>query len=351
MHQGYLSFLLDLTGRGTNRVVKDSVRYEPTPSQRPKTAFQWKIVVDVEGTVVVRGHEGTSYRVLGTARRSGDELADHRGRGATPNSFQWKLVEEAVRDELARATSSLRAHPTWVEDVEVDDLVDTTVEDVPIVDEPVPPRPRKLPTRLILAYVAAGALAIVVGAVAVKRSRSSAPAMPTPVAQPTVASDAASDVAIDAAPLTLEQQVATAPDLASALALARPAMDDAPSALSPGAKLVAQYASQRLRWADVGGASETTLDEGARGKRLCATGRVLSIARRDLEQREIHVGLLATDDHEALAFVAVGITAGIAKRSKATFCGVVTGHTDEAVSLVGMFDLPENRAPMVERER
>lgn len=382
MHQGYLSFLLDLTGRGENRTVKDSVRLEPAPSQRPATAFQWKIVVDVEGTVVVRGHDDeandNSYRVLGKARIAGDSLARHRSRGDTPNSFQWKLVEIAVREELARAGDALRAHPTWVEKVEVEDLVDVIVTDEPVVYGTVPDVPsvdagservadeprrdapvRPLPRKSKAVFVAAAAAVVVAGTVVAVQMPSKRKAAP-PAAMPVRAIDAAIapvSSATDAPPPTLEQRVATAPDFASALALAQPAMDDSPDTLSPGATLVARYASKKLRWADVADAKETTIGhvlkdpDVERGKRLCTTGTVQSIERRDLEQRKIYVGRLRTAEDDEVAFVVVGSTTDVVKRSKATICGAVIGRAGSAVSLVGMFDLPENRAPIVERER
>ena len=50
-----------------------------------------------------------------------------------------------------------------------------------------------------------------------------------------------------------------------------------------------------------------------------------------------------------IAFVALGTTGDLIKRSRTKFCGAVIGAAGDAVLLVGMFDLPENRGPIVEQ--
>jgi len=86
-----------------------------------------------------------------------------------------------------------------------------------------------------------------------------------------------------------------------------------------------------------------------RGKRTCATGVIGDIERKDLDQRDIYAGTLATAEGDTVAFLAVGSTGTLVRRSAATLCGVVLGTTERRVMLVGMFDLPENKQRAVER--
>ena len=52
---------------------------------------------------------------------------------------------------------------------------------------------------------------------------------------------------------------------------------------------------------------------------------------------------------DAIGFVAVGTTGELVRASKARLCGAVIGRVDHRISMVGMFDLPENRTPIVEQ--
>ncbi len=148
-------------------------------------------------------------------------------------------------------------------------------------------------------------------------------------------------------------RVANAPTFEQAIALARPALTDSTDELGPGAQLLASY--KKLRWADVDVAAETTLGRVEkdpaleRGKRLCATGEIQRIARRDLDGRKVYVGQLRTADGDEVAFVAVGTTGDLVKRNTATLCGAVLGMSGPAVSILGMFKLDENQLPLVEQ--
>jgi len=73
------------------------------------------------------------------------------------------------------------------------------------------------------------------------------------------------------------------------------------------------------------------------------------IERKDLDQRDIYAGTLATAEGDTVAFLAVGSTGTLVRRSAATLCGVVLGTTERRVMLVGMFDLPENKQRAVAR--
>lgn len=145
-----------------------------------------------------------------------------------------------------------------------------------------------------------------------------------------------------------------ADSVAHAFVLAKPTMTGS-EGLSAGATLFATYASSKLRWEDVDVPAETSFGhvlkdpEAERGKRMCAEGAIAGIQRRDLGPRKTFQGTLRVNDVDAVAFIAVGTTGELIRGSKARFCGVVTGMWSTSVALVGMFDLPENRTPIVEQ--
>jgi hypothetical protein len=151
---------------------------------------------------------------------------------------------------------------------------------------------------------------------------------------------------------TIETRIAQAATFAEAVALAKPAMADSRDEVPAAAALLARYG--KLRWSDVE-ADETTVakvqkdSEAERGKRLCAEGTIEWITRRDVERRKVFVGRLVLSDGDAVAFVAAGTTGELVKRDRGKLCGVVTGTSGNDVAVVGMFDLPENRAPQVEQ--
>lgn len=93
------------------------------------------------------------------------------------------------------------------------------------------------------------------------------------------------------------------------------------------------------------------LRDGARerGKRTCATGAIEDIERKDLDSHDVYAGLLTTAEGDGVRFVAVGSSGLLVRRSAATLCGVVIGTAERKVVMVGMFDLPENAQPTVER--
>lgn len=149
-----------------------------------------------------------------------------------------------------------------------------------------------------------------------------------------------------------------APSFGEALAIATPEMTDATvERPDDGAALFVTYASTRLRWEDVDGEPETStgrvMKEPAaeRGKRMCASGELLSIVVRAPTggRSKTYVGQLRTMSGDVVTFVAVRSTGDLVKGSAGSICGIVTGKAGETSSLVGMFDLPENRSPVVER--
>lgn len=144
--------------------------------------------------------------------------------------------------------------------------------------------------------------------------------------------------------------------LEQALALSVPTMTDTTDELSDGAIAFARWAMMRMQWADVAVKKNETSHklvqkdpDTARGKRLCLKGRLVSIRK---EGEGLFAGLFAADGFEIARFIAVGSTGELVERSRARICGVATGRytyanagggTTHAISVVGMFDLPENR--------
>lgn len=150
------------------------------------------------------------------------------------------------------------------------------------------------------------------------------------------------------------------PDLASAFAQTRPAMNVELDQVSSGTKELIRWASQRLRWSQIAvDDNETSFAlarkdfEAALGKRMCVRGTIASITRQKFEE-PLFVGVLDAGAREILQFIAVRSTGTLVEQNEARFCGVIVGAiTFESsrdghgtgVSLLGMFDLPENRTP------
>jgi hypothetical protein len=159
-------------------------------------------------------------------------------------------------------------------------------------------------------------------------------------------------------PSPLEKLLAT-PSLADAIELARPEMTDTNDETSHGAIMLGLWAAQRLQLADVVvPKNETSFalvrkdSDASRGKRMCIRGTIIQIAKEKAGTSTLWTGLLLSGHSEIASFIAAGSTGDLVQRSRARLCGVVIGTYDysnsaggkgHAVSLVGMFDLPENR--------
>jgi len=147
-----------------------------------------------------------------------------------------------------------------------------------------------------------------------------------------------------------------------ALTFAMQYMDDTEGKVSDGAIILAAWASRNMKWTDVAVTKDETSfalvrkdSEDARGKRLCTSGQIIQIEVYKFESgdRPVSVGLLMSGAGNLYNFVAAGSSGTLVEQSWARFCGVVTGKYDyansaggtgHAVSIVGMFDLPENRS-------
>jgi len=346
----YVVFLLDLAAEGDVRIVPRSEHFQPNHALRPANAFIWKVVCDARGKVVVHAI-GPDGGVIATAWWRDDDLREpQQKRPTVPTAYQWQLVEAALRDVLARRAQlgDLPGQDAVEDEHGVEARFRPAEPGWRLVEAPARAARRRV--RWIAA--AAGALvAAAVGLVVATRGSDDAPPPPHPVAS------GPAPVPVPAAPVVEPPavQLARATSLAEALAIVRPTLAAATGEPGPGADLLVGYASAKLRWDELDGPAETSIAhvlkdaEAERGKRTCASGTISWIERRDVERRKTFAGRLRTEAGDELAFVAVGSSGDLVKRSQARFCGVVTGRTGEAATVIGMFDLPENRAPVVEQ--
>lgn len=370
-----MAYLLELT---EGQVVAGS---------QPPDGFVWKVVCDSAGTVVVRGSVDNRLQVIATARWDGELQAPRQADADTPNEWQWVLLELTLREQHAIADATGDANPInppALEDTpelaiaappidpvrareladeilerranplssvrarEIDErLAQRRAEGKPQAD-PAPKRGRRAQSDRVAsdprtrakwpAIIALLVMMLLVGVGFTAAFRSCAkdpPETPKPSPPPR-------RIAIDApVPVTIDQRVAAAADLKEALVLAQPL----------STTLLARYAVAKLRFAELDVAPETTLGHIEKdfrselGKRMCIIGEVRRIERADMDGRKVFVGDLRTVEGDRIGYLAVGSTGDLVKRSTARFCGVVT----DKLQLVGMFDLPENRSPLVEQ--
>lgn len=359
----YVTFLLDLAGAGENRAIPSSVRYAPDAKLRPGNAFMLKVTCDAAGHVAVQAIEHGKLVVIGRARWEGDALAAFEQRTRdTPNGFQWDMIEAAIAAEQARRAEAAPADPGPIEEIAaVEQGLTSRSRDwkkgasAPPPPAPSPPaRATKRAGRGVRAIVSlAGGVAMiaVLGVVLVQR--------PSCRAKDTHWTTVHFDAAVPVTPpaprreVTIEDKVGWATSFDQAVSIARPLMTDSTDEVGRGEALLARY--PKAVWADVDVPAETTvplvLKDPARerGKHLCASGTIERIERRDVDGRRVYAGRLETADGDAVAFVALGSTGELVKRSTGTLCGVAIGRARDAAKLLGLFDLPENRTPLVEQ--
>lgn len=130
--------------------------------------------------------------------------------------------------------------------------------------------------------------------------------------------------------------------------------------VSVGAARLAVWGAENMRWAELQEIPTTKYGmvmkdpDAQRGQKLCTSGQVIEIELdRSVPGKKIFVGGMYDDGARIYRFVALQSTGEIMAHSRARFCGVVTGQQHypnsaggiaHAVHLVGMFDLPENKA-------
>ncbi len=138
----------------------------------------------------------------------------------------------------------------------------------------------------------------------------------------------------------------------------RSQMTDTDDQTSPGAVMLGLWSMTRMKWADVAVAKNETSfklvrkdSDASRGKRMCVRGQLIQIQKEKVGDGGVFTGLLLSGYSEIYSFIAVGSTGELVGTSRARFCGVVIGNYEysnsgggkgHAISIVGMFDLPEN---------
>ena len=283
--------------------IKHSARGAPSLED----AFTWFVSYTNDVVTVHAQYEG-AVREIGGARWSDGKLVDISSAAKDfPNDYQLNMVGTALAGVLGGKFTGTRG----------------------VANVRVARRSRRVP--MIIAIAIFGFFATIGTIATVSSRKSSRKAPPPAIAAPQPA-----------------PAVPPSPTMPARAELGDGAEHD-------GVWKLARYASTKLVWADVDGADETTVplvlkdSDRERGKRLCTSGQIVDIERRDVDQRPVHVGALRTSDGDDVRFVATGSTGLLVKRSDAKLCGIATGRDGKAAVIVGMFDLPENRAPMVER--
>jgi hypothetical protein len=360
---GYVTFLLDLTAmaEGTIRHVEGSLKFRPDPQTRPANAFAWKVTRDSNGIVAVRALRDKRLVLIAHAKFTTTKLVDREQNGNEPTMHQWHSVEECIRMALAERVDKGGDDDVISEPIDTSEMKGMK-ESGPSYVEAVATEIRRDKQRkharqnqgplvlggLAVMVVASAGVYFAVGRSA-KRSMSST-ASPTPAAVPAPTPEPVS------APTSIPEEVTTpvarTETLDDAFAAARDTLVPDQAMSTAGLDTLASYP---LRWRDVDVASQTTLakvekDPSAeQGKRVCAEGTIERITKKELGSRAHFTGALVTSSGDRVVFLAAGSTGELVKRDRAKLCGVVTGTSDGATAVFGMFDLPENRNPVVEK--
>lgn len=188
---------------------------------------------------------------------------------------------------------------------------------------------------------------VAVGGLSLARPQDTRP--PLPVARPTPP---------PVPELTTAERLAVAMDVSSAVRVLRPTWKDTTEDPDPGAAALAVWAKDHLRWNDMMSLPETKRaaimkdPEAARGRRTCVGGTIIEIHTDRSAGSPIYTGGIVTAYSDVVRFMAVRSSGDLVQHSLARICGViiglqsysnVSGGKTHAVSVVGMFDLPENR--------
>lgn len=170
---------------------------------------------------------------------------------------------------------------------------------------------------------------------------------------------------------TIEERLSDA-DLAKALEIVVPAFadeyakDDERRKIPPAIKSFVAWASDHLNWAELELIPATKLElvrkdsHLERGKRTCVSGKLNEIyAIQSFSPQKVYAGYFASKSGKfILNYIAVRSSGSLVDGNTATFCGVVTGTSSypngrggrtDAVVAIGMFDLPENRIPVMSK--
>jgi hypothetical protein len=217
------------------------------------------------------------------------------------------------------------------------------------------PQPKRFPRWIMLMGVTVFVVPIVIGWLS---SHSAKTTTERPPEAPTAAMAAPTEEPDPTKVALIKMDTMTA---VGAFAFAKPNMVDVETNDSGGTALFALWGARRMRWADVYVTTDETTfatvqkDSSEQlGRRMCSAGVVAEIhADKPGTGGHIAHGQLISDSGHIYHFVAAGSSGDIGEESRANFCGFVTGNYDfsnsvggtgHAVTVVGMFDLPENRA-------
>ncbi|MBA3456777.1 MAG: hypothetical protein H0T42_27055 [Deltaproteobacteria bacterium] len=326
----YVTFLIDADG-----IIAGSISKSPDPRQ-PDTDHELKVIYS-DGRVTVIGRDDKLTRVIAAARWRTGQLDRRTLAKDAPrlSADRWVLIRTCLAKHVDGVTpGALLPEPAKA--------VREVVSKSPLKLEQ-PSARFKATVWGIMAAIIAVAAVLSTAATTTTAPPSSSPVIPTPPPPPPPPDE------------PIEVRIMKAESFKDAFALARPTMTDSAEAFTPGAQLFTTYAASKLRWEDVDVAAETTFGhvlkdaEVERGKRMCADGELLTIQRRDLGPRKIYLGTLRVNPADRIEFIAIGATGELIRGSKARFCGAVAGTVGRTVAMVGMFDLPENRTPIVEQ--
>jgi hypothetical protein len=162
-----------------------------------------------------------------------------------------------------------------------------------------------------------------------------------------------------AARITLSDRLMAQSTLLDAVNMVKSELKDTTDDDDPASLMLAVWADSKLDWKDLQTLPSTTYGEAMkdseleRGKRICVSAMVGQIRAKRASEFTYYDGVMGwTNAHR---FHAVRSTKGVVENQSARFCGVFTGTSNftniqggqtQAVRLVGMFELPENkRAP------
>jgi len=150
------------------------------------------------------------------------------------------------------------------------------------------------------------------------------------------------------------------PEMSAALAIIKPQLRDSRNDVSVANVAFQMWATMHMKWSDVAVEKNETSyalfqkdPDEERGKRVCLSGQIIQIAKEAGTNRKGFAGLISTGTGNLFNFFAVGSSGTLVSTSWAKICGVALekfdysnsgGGTGHAVSIVGMFDLPENRS-------
>ncbi len=170
-------------------------------------------------------------------------------------------------------------------------------------------------------------------------------------------SSTAVPVAAEETPLEKSSKL---PNFEAAREFAKPFMTDVSNETSEGTRIFGAWALGHLKLSDVLVAKDETTfalvqkdPDEERGKRVCYGGTIVQIEVVKTPQGKGYEGILINQRRDLFRFLVAGSTGALVGQSWGRVCGIVIGKyeysnsgggTGHAIQVVGMFDLPENRA-------